>query len=190
MKRNTLLLVVIAIFAFLTIFNPIRSCQDRTPAIRLPAQSQDDLAELVAYGSSAWRSPADQVIRSFDTHDVVFLGEYNWIREHAALVKDLLPVLYGAGVRSLGFEFALSASQADIDGLLDAPVWDAEKARRITFAWNVIWGFQEYLDVYHAAWQLNRTLPPVRSPSGSSASGYGSAGSSSIPSGTRRTPTC
>ena len=95
---------------------------------------------------------------------MVFLGEYNWIREHAALVKDLLPVLYGAGVRSLGFEFALSASQADIDALLDAPVWDAEKARRITFAWNVIWGFQEYLDVYHAAWQLNRTLPPGAQP--------------------------
>ena len=164
MKRNTLLLVAVAVFAVLTFFNPIKGCQDRTPTVSLPAQAPDDLAELVAYGSSAWRSPADQVIRSFDTHDVVFLGEYNWIREHAALVKDLLPVLYGAGVRGLGFEFALSASQADIDDLLAAPAWDAEKARRITFAWNVIWGFQEYLDVYEAAWRLNRTLPPGAQP--------------------------
>jgi hypothetical protein len=124
----------------------------------LPAQNKDDLARLVAYGSSAWRSPADEVIRSFDAHDVVFLGEFYKIREHAALVRDLLPALRAAGVRNLGIEHALSESQPDIDALLAAPAWDEAEARRITFAWVVTWGFQEYIDIYRAAWQINRSL--------------------------------
>ncbi len=164
MKRNTLVFIVIAIAAVFLVFNPVKACQDRNPTVRLPAQNQGALAPLVAWASSAWRSPADAVVRSFDAHDVVFLGEYNWIREHAALVKDLLPALHDAGVRSLGIEFALSANQPDIDALLAAPTWNEAEARRITFAWNVLWGFQEYLDVYHAAWNLNRSLPAGAQP--------------------------
>jgi hypothetical protein len=164
MKRNTLLFVAIAIAGVFLVFNPVKACQDRDPTVGLPAQNKDVLAPLVAWASSAWLRPADAVVRSFDAHDVVFLGEYNWIREHAALVRDLLPALHAAGVRNLGIEFALSASQPDIDALLSAPAWDETEARRITFAWNVIWGFQEYLDVYHAAWQLNRSLPAGAQP--------------------------
>jgi hypothetical protein len=159
MKRNTLLFVVIAIAGVFLVFNPVKACQDRDPTVALPAQNQAALAPLVAWASSAWLGPTDAVVRSFDAHEVVLLGEYNWIREHAALVRDLIPALHAAGVRNLGIEFALSASQPDIDALLSAPAWDEAEARRITFAWNVIWGFQEYLDVYHAAWQLNRSLP-------------------------------
>jgi hypothetical protein len=166
MKRNTVLVIAIAIAAFFMVFNPVSSCQTRTGITRLPPQDRDTVKALVAYGASALRSPAEQVLRSFAAHDVVFLGERNWIREHALLVKDLLPALHAAGVRNLGIEFALSDSQPAIDALLAAPAWDEAAARRIAFAWKVIWGFQEYLDVYRAAWQLNRSLPagaqPVR----------------------------
>jgi hypothetical protein len=164
MKRNTLLLVVIAIAAFFMILNPIKACQDRNPTITRRGMRKDELAALVAYASSAWRSPAEAVVRSFDAHEVVFLGEYNLIREHAALVKDLIPTLHDAGVRSLGVEYALSESQPDIDALLAAPAWDEAKARRIAFDWKVIWGFQEYIDIYRAAWQLNRSLPAGSQP--------------------------
>jgi hypothetical protein len=164
MKRNTLLFIVMGIAAFFMIFNPVKACQDRDPTVRLPAQDKGALAAMAAWASSAWRSPTDAVVRSFDAHDVVFLGEYNRIREHAAFVKGLLPALHAAGVRNLGIEFALSSSQSDIDALLAAPAWDEASARRITFAWNILWGFQEYLDVYHAAWQLNRGLPAGAQP--------------------------
>jgi hypothetical protein len=164
MKRNTLLFVVIAIAAFFMIFNPVKSCQDRNPTVSLPVQKQDDLATLVAWASSAWRSPAEEVVRSFDAHDVVFLGEFYKIREHAVLVKNLIPALCTAGVRNLGIEYALSESQPDIDALLAAPVWNEAEARRITFTWVVTWGFQEYLDIYRAAWEVNRSLTPGERP--------------------------
>lgn len=164
MKRNTVIYVIIGIAAFFLIFNPVKSCQDRNPSVTLPGMRKADLEQLVAYASSAWRSPAEQVIRSFDTHDVVLLGEYNWIREHAELAKDLLPALHAAGVRSLGMEFALSENQADIDALLGAAAWDEAAARRIVFQYKVIWGFQQYVDIFRAAWELNRDLPAGAQP--------------------------
>jgi hypothetical protein len=164
MKRNTILYVVIGIAAFLMIFNPVKACRNRNPTVDLPAQNRDDLAALVAYGSSAWRSPAEEVVRSFDAHDVVFLGEFYKIREHAALVKNLLPVLHAAGVRNLGIEHALSESQEAIDALLAAPAWNEAEARRIAFTWVVTWGYQEYIDIYRAAWEINRNLEPGERP--------------------------
>ncbi len=164
MKRNTLVFVIIAIAAFFMIFNPIKSCQDRNPSVRLPSQDEKRLASLVAFATSAWAGPVDAVIRSFDAHDVVFLGEFYKIREQVSLVKDLVPALRAAGVRNLGIEYALAESQADIDALLAAPAWNEAEARRITFAWVVTWGFQEYLDIYKAAWEENRKLAPGERP--------------------------
>jgi hypothetical protein len=164
MKRNTLVYIVIGIAAFFMLFNPIRACQNRNPTASLPAQDREELAALVAYGSSAWRSPADEVLHAFDARDVVLLGEFYKIREHAVLVGKLVPVLRAAGVRNLGIEHALSESQPDIDALLAAPAWDEAKARRIAFTWVVTWGFQEYLDIYRAAWEANRSLAPGEKP--------------------------
>ncbi|HSV94051.1 MAG TPA: ChaN family lipoprotein [Desulfobacterales bacterium] len=164
MKRNTLVFVVIAIAAFFMIFNPVKACQDRNPTVLLPAQDEARLSPLVAFATSAWRSPVEAVVRSFDAHDVVFLGEFYKIREHVNLVKDLVPALRAAGVRNLGIEYALAESQADIDALLAAPAWSEAEARRITFTWVVTWGFQEYLDIYRAAWEENRKLAPGERP--------------------------
>lgn len=158
-KRNTLVYVIIGVAAFFMIFNPIRSCQDRNPSVTLPVMRQADLDRLVAEASSSWRSPVDEAIHAFAAHDVVFLGEYNWIKEHAQFVHSLIPALHAAGVHNLGIEFALSESQADIDALLAAPAWDEAAAWRILFEYKVIWGFQEYVDVFRAAWELDRTLP-------------------------------
>lgn len=164
MKRNTWVFVIIAVAAFFMIFNPVRSCQDRNPTVRLPAQDEGRLAALVKFAGDAWAGPVDAVVRSFGAHDVVFLGEFYKIREHAALVKDLVPALRAAGVRNLGIEYALTESQPAIDALLAAPSWNEAEARRITFAWVVTWGYQEYLDIYRAAWEENRKLAPGERP--------------------------
>ncbi len=164
MKRNTLVFVIIAIAAFFMIFNPIKSCQDRNPTVRLPSQDERRLASLVAFATDAWASPVDAVVRSFGAHDVVLLGEFYKIREHVNLVKDLVPALRASGVRNLGIEYALAESQADIDALLAAPAWNEAEARRITFTWVVTWGFQEYLDIYKAVWDENRKLAPGERP--------------------------
>ena len=42
---------------------------------------------------------------------------------------------------------------------MTGPAWDESRARAITFDWLVTWGYQEYIDLYKAAWQLNHGLP-------------------------------
>jgi hypothetical protein len=98
-------------------------------------------------------------VSSFASHDVVFLGEFFKIRQNVQLVQALIPRLYKAGVRNLGIEYALSDDQKDIDALVTGPAWDESKARAITFDWLVTWGYQEYIELYKAAWQLNHGLP-------------------------------
>lgn len=164
MKRSTILYILIGVMLVFTFLTPLRTCQGRTADVSMRPQDKEQIARLAAWASSAWRSPAEAVIRSFDTHEVVFLGEFYKIREHALLVGELLPALRDAGVYTLASEYALSESQADIDALIAAPAWDEAKARRITFTWVVTWGFQEYVDLYRAAWQLNRGLAPGERP--------------------------
>ena len=67
-------------------------------------------------------------------------------------------------MRNLGIEYALSEDQKDIDALVSAPSWDESKARAITFDWLVTWGYQEYIDLYKAAWQVNHGLPAGAKP--------------------------
>jgi hypothetical protein len=94
----------------------------------------------------------------------VFLGEFYKISQNTGLVNRLIPRLYAAGIRNLGIEYALSDDQKDIDALLTAPSWNEAKARAITFDWVVTWGYQEYVDLYKTAWQVNSTRPAGAAP--------------------------
>jgi hypothetical protein len=116
--------------------------------------------ELAAYLKAHWQSPEEYVVEKFKTHDIIFLGEYHRIRHDAELVQGLIPRLYKAGVYNLGFEFGNFDDQADLDRLLTAPAYDEAVARKMLFHAMPTWGYKEYLDIYHAAWQLNRSLPP------------------------------
>ncbi len=158
MKRNTLVIVIVAVAAFFLLFNPIQKLRDRNPTVSAPYVGKDAVTSLVSFAQASWKSPEDYVTGLFDRREVVFLGEFYKIRQQVQLVSALIPKLYAKGVRNLGIEYALSESQPDIDALLSAPSWDEAKARRITFTWVVTWGYQEYIDIYHAAWTLNHGL--------------------------------
>jgi hypothetical protein len=158
MKRNTLLVVVVTVAAFFLLFNPIQWFTGNKNIVQRPATDPDKVTSLVQFAQNQWRSPADYLVKTFATHDIVFLGEMYKIKQNVTLVGSLIPPLYAAGVRSLGIEYALSDDQKDIDALLTAPSWDEAKARAITFDWLVTWGFQEYIDLYKAAWTFNHGL--------------------------------
>jgi hypothetical protein len=164
MKRNTVVVVIVAVAAVFLLFNPIQRLRNRNPTVSAPPVARDTLAGLLAFAEADWQSPGAYIAGLFDHHDVVFLGEFYKIREQVQLVSTLIPELYAKGVRNLAIEYALSDSQPDIDALLAAPTWDEVKARRITFDWVVTWGYQEYIDIYHAAWRLDRSLPPGAPP--------------------------
>jgi hypothetical protein len=159
MKRNTVLIVLVALAAVVLFFDPFKIFSRKPEGLKRPVVAEAALAPLLRYAESAWSSPEDYIIASFKNHDIVMLGEFFKIRENVNLVRDLIPRLYAAGIDTLGIEYALSDSQADIDALTTADAWNESKARAITFDWLVTWGYQEYVDLYKAAWQVNRNRP-------------------------------
>jgi len=157
MKRNTLLVVLVVVAGFFLVLNPLQLFNRNGP--RRAAPTAATLAPLLQFAEASWRSPEDYVVSAFQRHDVVLLGEFFKIRQNVKLVHDLIPRLYAAGIRNLGIEYALSDDQTEIDSLLSAPAWDESRARAITFHWLVTWGYQEYIDLYKAAWEVNHARP-------------------------------
>ena len=115
--------------------------------------------ELTEYIKTHYQAPEEYVVSKFKDHDVVFLGENHYIKHDAELVQALIPIVHKAGVFYLGFEFARRVDQPLIDSLLNGQAYDERLARLITFQQFVHWAFQEYIDIYKSAWQLNRSLP-------------------------------
>lgn len=123
------------------------------------AQAQPPVS-LQAFLSSGPVAPEEFVISKFARYDLVLIGEPHWVRQHVTLVSGLIPRLYTAGVNVLAIEFARRSDQAQIDSLLNGAVYDERLARRTTMQCLVQWGYQEYVDLYRAAWQVNQKLPP------------------------------
>jgi hypothetical protein len=157
MKRNNLLVIVVVVAGIFLLFNPLKYFKG--DAVRRPATSAKSVTTLAEFAESRWKSPEDYVVSAFSGHDIVFVGEFFKIKQNVQLVGGLIPRLYAAGIRNLGIEYALSDSQKDIDALLTSPTWNEAGARAITFEWLVTWGYQEYIDLYKAAWQVNHDRP-------------------------------
>ena len=159
MKRDTLLVAGVAVVALFLFFNPVQYFTRAGKGMHRPQLPQSSLSRLVQFAQASYQSPEDYVLGSFASHDIVFLGELYKIRQNVQLVSSLIPRLYAAGIRNLGVEYALSDDQREIDSLVNGVAWDEAKAEAIAFDWVVTWGFQEYVDIFHAAWQLNHELP-------------------------------
>jgi hypothetical protein len=117
-------------------------------------------AALKRYLSTTPETPEDYVLSKFANYDLVLLGEPHWVRQQVTLVSGLIPQLPTHGVHILAIEFARRIDQALIDSVVNATVYDERLARRVTMQGLVQWGYQEYVDLYKAAWQVNRRLPP------------------------------
>ena len=117
-------------------------------------------AELKTFLATNARTPEAYVLSKFANHDLVLIGEPHWVRQHVTLVGGLIPQLQKRGVNILAIEFARRIDQALIDSILNAPVYDEKLARRVTMQGLVQWGYQEYVDLYKAAWQVNRARAP------------------------------
>jgi hypothetical protein len=127
---------------------------------KLPLPVLDDSlrAELTGYLQTHRQTPEEYVINKFKDHDVVILGEQHRARQDPLLVQRLIPLVYKAGVYNLGFEFARRVDQPLIDSLLTGKEYDQVLANEILLRFSMGWCYQEYSDIFKAAWQLNRTL--------------------------------
>ncbi|MBL8268343.1 MAG: hypothetical protein JNL55_18245, partial [Steroidobacter sp.] len=121
--------------------------------------SDERAAELARYVAAHASEPEAYVVSKFDRHDIVFLAEDHAIKHNLLLTQRLIPLLYKAGVYTFGMEFGASEDQAELDRLITANRYDEATARRLMFNYNVGWAYREYMDIYRAAWQLNRSLP-------------------------------
>jgi len=121
--------------------------------------AQSYTPEMLAYIRTKATSPQAYVIEKFKTYDVVLLGEHHLVKQNLQFVTQLIPELYRNGIYAIGMEFGAQEDQHVLDSLILAPAYDEMTARQIMFHYNVTWGYQEYIDVYKAAWKFNHTLP-------------------------------
>ncbi len=120
--------------------------------------------ELETWFARHGQPPGDYVAGLFEDHDVVLLGEMHRFRHDELLVQEMIPRLHAEGVNVLATEFARRKDQALVDSLVMSPEWNEDLGREILFRMFMPWGFREYLDVFKAAWRVNRERPTGRPP--------------------------
>ena len=116
------------------------------------------IQELQEYILAHQQSPEDYILELFNEYEVVCLGEWHRINHDQQLIRSLIPKLYEKRIFILAMEFARSQDQPMIDQLLAGDTFDESLARRLLFNWNPRWAFQDYLEIYRTAWELNATL--------------------------------
>lgn len=119
----------------------------------------NDVVESINYLKKQRQSPSAYVVSKFSKHSVVLLAEEHAIQNNLYFVKDLIPQLYKAGVTNLGMEFGSVEMQDKVDSLMQAPAYNEQLVRDIMYYHNSAWPYAEYLELYKAVWDFNRTLP-------------------------------
>jgi hypothetical protein len=120
-----------------------------------PAASQDSAA-LTDFLLEQGKPPAEYVISKFARHRVVLLGEHHWLRHDVELVRQLIPLLPGAGVTILAVEMFPAVMQDNIDYLVQTEDWDELTALAVLRAAE--WPYREYGELIRETWALNRRL--------------------------------
>ena len=141
------------LIAFITIYViALWSCQDskKTEPVNENA--------LGNYLIEHWETPENYVIKKFDNHDYIIIGEYHRIKHDVDFIVGLVPKLYKKGIYHLAMEFGAYPYQHLVDSLLNLPYFDRKLARTIVFKSEADWAFKEYIDIYEAAWKVNQTI--------------------------------
>ncbi|HSA95543.1 MAG TPA: hypothetical protein VLJ16_05800 [Acidobacteriota bacterium] len=148
--------LVLALALVLAVAVPTPAAPKRPPAELAPGLRD----KLARYIEAKGLAPEEYVASKFADHDIVFLGEHHFIKHDPEFVAALIPVIYRRGVTDLGIEYGCYELQAEADALVTAERYDEARARRLLFQWGSYWPYVEYLGLYRAAWELNRSLPP------------------------------
>ena len=99
------------------------------------------------------------VADQFDTHDVVFIGEMHKIKQDLDFFSKLIPYLYQKKkINIIGWEFGAAIYQKDADSVVNAPTFDRKKAITILRRSNFRWCYNEYLEIFHTIWQINKSV--------------------------------
>lgn len=128
--------------------------------LELPVLNDSIYQILSADFENNARDPYEYVLDEFNNHDIIFLGENHRIRNNLLFMQKLIPLLYDKGIRNMGFEFALNRDSLLIKEVItNKDFFDQEKANQIIFNVSPYWGYKEYIDLFRAAWEVNKNLP-------------------------------
>ena len=128
--------------------------------LELPVLNDSIYQILSADFENNARDPYEYVLDEFNNHDIIFLGENHRIRHDLLFMQKLIPLLYDKGIRNMGFEFALNRDSLLIKEVItNKDFFDQEKANQIIFNLSPFWGYKEYIDLFKAAWEVNKNLP-------------------------------
>ncbi len=154
--------LVIAVGCFIVLLVVLKlliSAKGR-PIPPLAHLTEDTRTTLLSYLQQSGLTPEEYIITKFRRYDVIMLGEFHRVQHDPLFVQRLIPVLYRNGIRLLGFEFACHEDQSRLDRLLNSQEYDDTLAVSILRNLDCgIWPYQEYLDIFRAAWSLNASLP-------------------------------
>ncbi len=159
---NVLFISSIATFSFVN----IRSLQTKNVlkrgAIDAGALTKADHEPFVTYLKTNGKPPIEYVVEKFRQHDVVMLGEQHEVREVCEFISNLIePLYYQANVKYFAMECLKHKNQHLANKLVTGEVYDEQSVLQLFRDFGFpIWGFQEYMDILKAIWQLNQTLPP------------------------------
>jgi len=99
------------------------------------------------------------VADKFDTHDIVFVGEMHKRKQDLEFFSKLIPYLYETRkIKIIGWEFGAADYQKDADSVVNASTFDRKKAISILRRTDYGWCFEEYLEIFHTIWLVNRTV--------------------------------
>lgn len=126
-----------------------------------PATAEADVETLAAYLRESGKPPVDYLTMKLKSHDLILLGETHRIADNCVLIaRNLAPLYHKAGLRIFLTEFINSSKNDQLHQLVTANEFDSRLAVDLMRDYGTgIWGFQEYLDILRAAWQLNHELP-------------------------------
>jgi hypothetical protein len=155
MKWNRIIYTGLIVILIVTTFNPFKR-KDKGHDVPRPWASKATIQELAEYIEAEATSPEQYLAELFDSRQIVFVGDLTKLKQSAVSVAAVIPLLASRGVRILGIEYALYDDQDRIDALLTADRFDRDAAARILFDRMVVFGYEEYVDIFEAAWTVNR----------------------------------
>lgn len=97
-----------------------------------------------------------QLLRLFQTSDVVLLGESHGVAGTFDFLRQALPVLHANGIHRLALEFSAAERQVEADALVTGPVYEVAVSRRMLREYNAGWPYLDYQDLHRQAWLLNQ----------------------------------
>ncbi|MFP4205164.1 MAG: hypothetical protein ACLFRR_04395 [Spirochaetaceae bacterium] len=157
-NRRVFLVGLVLIAVTVLVLDP-HQIANRLFSRRRPPVPRETVDAAIAVVEEHGRKPEELVLDLLSRRKVVFLAEFPQIAEHPAFLAGLIPHLPDHGVYTVGVDFARSEEQDLIDRVLRAPDYDEEAVHRILFHRLPSWGYEEYAEVFRAAWQANRRRP-------------------------------